>query len=99
MEPVVLFEDAGARSGVSQEGIAQLVPAMRDCPGERASGGWMLLAARIYAGGAARARSVVFPDYQVRRRIAGRYQAARRRLAGARAHHAAELDRAVGRDR
>ena len=98
LEPVVLPEDAGARPGLSQEGAGQLVPGVRHRAGQRTGGGRLLLAARDHAGGAARAGTVVLEDHRLRRRAAARHRRqARRRLAGARAHHAAQLDRPVGR--
>ena len=93
LEPVVLPAHAGARPGLPQEGAGQLVPQVRHRAGQRAGGGRLLLAARVHARRAARPRTVVPPHHRLRRRTAARYRQARRRLARARPHHAAQLDR------
>ena len=97
LEPVVLPADAGARPGLSQEGAGQLVPQVRHRAGQRAGGGRLLLAPRRHARGAARAGAVVPQNHRLRRPVARRHAATGRRLAGARAHHAAQLDRPLGR--
>jgi len=66
------------------------IGAMRSV-GERAGDRRRVLALRRARGGA-RARAVVLPHHGIRRRAARRSRSARR-LAGARAHHAAQLDR------
>ena len=93
LEPVVLSENARARPGLPQESAGQLVPEMRHRAGQRTGGGRLLLAARRYARRAARARAVVPQNHELRRPVARRHGTARGRLAGARAHHAAQLDR------
>ena len=88
------LQDAGARPGLPQEGAGELVPEVRHRAGQRAGGGRLLLAPRRHAGGAARARAVVparSPHYADE--LLDGHRRARRRLARARAHHAAQLDR------
>jgi len=71
--------------------VGQLVPHMRDCPGQRAGRRRRVLALRN-GGRAARARAVVPPDYGVRRGASpGPRPAARLARAGRR--DAAQLDR------
>ena len=99
LEPVVLPQDAGARPGLPQKGAGQLVSQMRHRAGQRAGGGRLLLASRDDARRTARAGTVVPQDHRLRRRTAGRHGATGRRLARARPHDAAQLDRPLGRRR
>ena len=96
VEPVVLFEDAGARSGLPENEPRQLVSGLPDGARERAGGGRLLLATRHDAGRAQGTGTMVLPHHGLRRRAARRHEAARQ-LAGAGARDAAELDRQVGR--
>ena len=69
-----------------KKALVNWCPRVRHRAGERASGGWLLLAPRIDAGGAARARAMVPAHHRLRRRIARDIARTGRRLAGARAH-------------
>ena len=93
LEPVVLPAHDGARPGLSQTGAGELVPAVRHRAGQRAGGGWLLLASRNHAGRTARARTMVPAHHRLCGRTAARHRATGRRMARARAHHAAQLDR------
>src|SRR5207245_5836864 len=72
LEPVVFPAHAGARAGVPQKEPGELVPEVLHGPCERASvARRLLLAARRYAGGIARDRTVVPEDHGVFESIAG----------------------------
>ena len=83
---------ARARPRLQAPLAGQLVRALRDRARQRAGGGRPLLALRR-PGRRARARAVVLPHHGLRRGAAPR-PGPPDRLARARAHHAAELDRA-----
>ena len=97
LEPVVFSADAGEGNRLPQKEPRELVSEVRDGAGERAGDRRVLLAARDDAGGSEGDRAVVLPHHAVRGRIAGRHEAARRRMAGARPGDAAELDREIAR--
>ena len=99
LESVVLPQNAGARPRLPQARAGQLVLQVRHRAGQRTGGGWLLLASRRHARRTARAGTVVPQNHRLRRRTARRHGAARRRLARARPHHAAQLDRPLRRHR
>ena len=82
-----------ARPGVPRRGRRQLVPQGRHGAGQRAGDRRALRALR-HAGRGAPARAVVLQDHRLRRPAAER--PGHGRLAGARGHHAAQLDRPLG---
>jgi hypothetical protein len=83
--------------GLPQEEQSELVPGVRHGAGQRAGGGWLLLAARDTQSGPARPGAVVLPHHRLRAGAARRPEQAGW-LAGKSAHHAAQLDRAQRRD-
>ncbi len=97
LEPVAVSAHARARPRLPQEEPGELVSSVPDGSRERAGDRRLLLAARHHRGGSQRTRSVVSEDYRVFRCTARRYAGTGRRLARARAHHAAQLDREITR--
>ena len=92
LDAVDLPQALRARARLPRRGGGQLVPGRRDRARQRAGHRRPLRALRL-AGRGAPARAVVLPHHRLRRPPARRPR--RRRVALARGHHAAQLDRAL----
>ena len=79
------------RSGLQGRGVRELVSWLSDCAGQRAGAHRRDVRALQRPGGGAQAVSVVLPNHRIRPASARRRR--KRRLAGARQDHAAQLDR------
>src|SRR5262252_3606819 len=95
---MVLSEDAREGHRLQEKEPGELVSQVLHGAGERAGGERrLLLAARGHAGGSTGDRAVVFENHGLCRPAAGRFEDARRRVAGSRYRDAAELDWKIGR--